>query len=127
MVRLAAGDDRVLPPVGPLQEPPAACGEVVRDLGLVQPEVVEVDDVEIGAVPGGDDAPVEQPDGSRRVVAMALHEEREVDPVAVAVAAPVLEQRRREAAVADRPDVSAAVAQAWDGVRVGQHLVAAVE
>ena len=45
----------------------------------------------------------------------------------VAVAAPEREQRGREARVADRADVRAAVAEADDRVRVGEHLADRVE
>ena len=45
----------------------------------------------------------------------------------VAVAAPEREQRGREAGVADRADVGAAVGEADDGVRVGEHLADRVE
>ena len=46
---------------------------------------------------------------------------------AAAVPPPVREQRRREAAVADRADVGAAVAEAGHRVRVGEHLADRVE
>ena len=75
---------------------------------------VEVDHVEVGAVAGGDHATIQQPDGAGGVATVALHEEGERDPVVVPVAPPVGEQGGREAAVADRADVGAAVAQTGD-------------
>ena len=97
------------------------------DLRLVEAEAVEVDHVEVGAVAGREHAAVRQSDGAGGVAAVALHEERERDPIVVPVAAPVLQQRCGEAPVADRADVGAAVAEARHGVRVDEHLVAAVE
>ncbi len=127
VVGLLAGDDRVPPPVGPLQQATAPGRQVVDDLGLAESEAVEVDHVQIGAVPRGEHATVQQSDGAGGVAAVALHEERQRDPVVVAITAPVLQQRRGEAPVADRADVGAAVAEARHGVRVDEHLVAAVE
>ena len=58
---------------------------------------------------------------------LPLHDERQVEPAVVAVARPQREQRRREARVADRADVRAAVAEPDDRVRVREHLADRVE
>ena len=126
-VGLVAGDDRVHPPVGPLQESTATSGKIVSDLRLVQAQVVEVDDVEVGPVAGGEDAAIVQADRASRAVAVALDEERQVDRATLAIAPPIVEQRRGETAVADRADVRAPVSQARHRVRMGQHLVHSVE
>jgi hypothetical protein len=127
VVGLLAGDDRVAPAGRSLEQAPSVGREVVDDLGFVEAQVVEVDHVEVGPIARCDDTTIEQADRAGGVATVALHEERQRDPVVVAVASPVGEQRRREAAVADRADVRAAVGQSGHRVRVGQHLVAAVE
>ena len=112
VVRLPAGHDGVAPAGGALQQAAAAGRQVVHDRRLVEAEPIEVDDVEVGAIAGGDDAPVVQTDGAGGVATVTLHEERQRDQVVVTVATPVGEQRGREAAVADRADVCATVAEA---------------
>src|SRR5579884_3712536 len=56
-----SGDDRVHVALGPLQEAPAAGGQVVGQAGDVQAEPGQVDEIEIGLVPGPHNAPVDQP------------------------------------------------------------------
>ena len=62
--------------VGRLHEPLAAGGQVVAHLGAGR-EALEVDDVHVGPVAGREHAAVVQPDGARRVLRVALHEERQ--------------------------------------------------
>ena len=50
-----------------------------------------------------------------------------VEPAALTIAAPVREQRRREARVADRADVRTAVGETDHGVRMREHLARRVE
>ena len=122
-----AGRDRRDVAVGGLHEPLAAGREVVAHLGAVRGQPFEVDDVHVGAVAGREHAAVEQADRARGRAGVALHEERQRQPTVIAVAAPEREQRRREARVADRADVRAAVGEPDDGVRMGQHLADRVE
>ena len=128
VVGLLAGDDRVPPAVGPLQQAPAAGRQVVDDLGLAESEAVEVDDVEIGAVPRGEHATVATVRRSRAVSRQWRCTRNGSGIRSWSRSRPqCVQQRGREAAVADRADVGAAVAEARHGVRVDEHLVAAVE
>ena len=65
-VGLDAGDERVQVAVGALQEALAAGRQVERQLGRVQGQRVEVDDVDVGAQPGSEQPAVEQADRLRR-------------------------------------------------------------
>ena len=71
---------------------------------------------------GDEHAAVEQPDRGGGVAALLADQVLEVEASGVPVAPPVGEQERREAGVADRAHVGAAVGEARDGVRVGEHL-----
>jgi hypothetical protein len=98
--------------VGALHQAATAGGQVVAHLGAAGGEVLEVDEVDVGPVAGGEHAPVEQPDGAGGVAGVLLHEVGQLEPAPVAVAAPQGEQRGGEAGVADGADVGPAVAQA---------------
>src|SRR5581483_3465749 len=91
-------DERVPVTLGPLEEPAPSGGEVVADLGTAHGEPIEVDHVEIALVAGCEHAPVVQADRTRRIAALALDQEREVEPAAVAITSPKREQRGGEAA-----------------------------
>ena len=51
-----------------LHQTSPASRQVVDDLGSEQAQIVDVDDVQIGLVADGDEASVEQPDSTRRVL-----------------------------------------------------------
>ena len=71
---------------------------------------------------------VEQANRLRRRPALPLHDPLGVEPDAFgAVPAPVREQGGGEAGVADRAHMGAAVAQARNGVRMGEQLGGGVE
>ncbi|OWK28910.1 hypothetical protein SPDO_27460 [Sphingomonas dokdonensis] len=90
-----------------------AGGEVVDHVGLAEFELVEIDDVDVGEVTGGEQAAVREPDGERGVAGLLLHRVGEIEQGATgAVAAPVGEHEGRQADVADRADMCAAIRQA---------------
>jgi hypothetical protein len=122
-----AGHDGGDVALGALHQPTSAGGQVVAHLGTAGGQVVEVDEVDVGPVAGGEHAPVEQADRAGGVAGVLLHQVRQLETAPVAVAAPQREQRGGEAGVADRADVGAAVAQAGHGVGVGEHLAGRVE
>ena len=126
-VRLHAGDEGVGPSVGALKKPLATCWEVGDDLRLVQAQVVVVDDIDVGSVTRRKHATVEQADCLGRVAAMLLHEVRQRQGAALAIAAPIGKQGCRKGSVADRADVSPTVAEARHSERVAHHLVEAIE
>ena len=78
-------------------------------------------------MPGGQDAAVAEPDGPGRGAGQLLHDPAHLHAAVGAVAGPVRERVGREAGVGDEADVGPAVAQAEDGVGVGEHLAAGVE
>jgi len=65
-----------------LHQTSPASRQVVDDLGSEQAQRVNVDDVQIGLVADGDEASVEQPDSTRRVLAEQLHHLRQSQPLA---------------------------------------------
>ena len=77
--------------------------------------------------PGRQQAAVEQADRLGRRPGLLVHEQLDRQAAVRAVAAPPLQQRRREADVADRADVGAAVGQPDDRRRVGELLADGVE
>ena len=61
-----SGDDRGAVALRALQEPLASGREVIRHNRLVAAEGVEIDDVDVGPPPRGQDASIVQADGTRR-------------------------------------------------------------
>jgi hypothetical protein len=120
-VGLDAVDEGVLVTLDPLLEPPAPAREVIDHLGSVNPHVLQVDDNDVRTVARGKLAPVVQADHPRRVTRLPLEDELHWQLAVRTVAHPVLEERAREAAVADRADMRAAIAQTGQRIRVGQH------
>ncbi len=113
--------------VGRLHEPATAGRQVASHLGPARAQVLEVDQVQVGAVAGCDHATVEQTNGPCGRARLTLHEERQLHAPPVAVAPPPRQQRRREAGVADRADVRTAVGEPRHRVLVGEHLADGVE
>ena len=109
-------------------EAPTAGGQVPHHFRGTHVEIVEINHVEVRLHPRGDDASVVQVHRPRGVMRLVSHQRRQVDALAaVAVAAPVREQRGDEAGVADGADMRPAVAQPHHGVLMQDHLAAAVE
>src|SRR3954453_21658402 len=114
-VDLFAGHERVPVAVDVLQEPLAAGREGELEPGRMEAQGLEVDHVHVGPVPGGEHAPVEEPDGAGRLPALLLHDEGQIETLAPRpVAAPVDEERGGEAAVADRAHVGATITEPGD-------------
>src|SRR5215510_1708360 len=96
-----ARHDRRVVPVGPLHDPPSACRQVVANFRGVQPELAEVDDVEVGLVTDRDASPVQQSDGLRGLAAQHANRSRQVDlTLGPGVSHPVGQEVRRIAGVA---------------------------
>src|SRR5271154_5195424 len=118
-VSLDSADDGVPIALSPLQEPASAGWQVVADDWAVQPEVVQVDDVEVGLVTRLEKTAVAQAGRQGRLPALPADDERRARAIAVPLPGPQLEKRCREASVTDRGDVSAPVAQPGNRELVG--------
>ena len=86
-------------------------GRQVFEHGRVQElEIVEVDDVDVGAASGFEQTSVRQSDEPRGVMRLHLNHPFKRNPAVLAVPRPMRHEERREARIADRADVRAAVA-----------------
>ena len=113
--------------VGALEEAAATGGEIEGHARRLQPQALEVEHVEVGLVAGGDDAPITQADGLGGGPSLLVHRPRQLEARPDPIPTPVRQQRRREAGVADGPDMGAAVPESRDGVGVGEHLGHGIE
>ena len=126
-VGLDTSDDRVTVTISTLHDPAATGRQVIEQLGLMHPQSVEVDDVEIGAVAGGQHATIMESDETSGVTGLTLDQELDIETSTVSISTPVLQQRRRERTVTDGADMGATVGERRDGVRMREQFVRAVE
>src|SRR5262249_43996540 len=107
----------------PLHEAAAAGGKIVDELRLVEAQALEIDQGHAGAQPGREPPAVPRAEEIRRLAGLALDQqfERQSRP-APPIATPMQEHVGWHARIDDRGAVRAAVAQAKERRRVGQHL-----
>src|SRR5690606_33118738 len=107
--------------LGRLDQPLAAGREVLAHPGRGDGQLVEVDDVEVGQVAGGDQPPVVEAEQGGVAAGLQVDRVLQRQPVAAAaVADPVGEHVAGDAGVAQQPAVGAAVAHAEDYTVSGQ-------
>src|SRR6202044_4019565 len=103
--------------------PPPARRQVVANFWSVQPELAEVDDVEVGLVTDRDASPVQKPDGLRGLAAQHANRSRQVDlTLGAGVSNPVGQEVGRIAGVTDHSVVRAAVAEPKHGEIAAQQI-----
>src|SRR5438445_11035611 len=118
-----AGDQSRLITFGSLYEALAAGGEVVDDLGRVQAQAVEIDQVDVGALPGLQASAVVEAEEIGGLARLALHHvfERQTRPT-LPVSAPMGQHVGRRARVDDHRDMRAAVSEPKQCAWVDEHL-----
>ena len=123
-----AGLDRIAVALGPLDESPAASGEVVDRLRSEQTQGLEVDDVEVGQEARLEPSAVVQAVGPGGVAGQLADQELQGELLALhPVAGPVGEDEGRHAGVGDDPAMGTAVGQAKQHVGVLHVLAEEVE
>jgi hypothetical protein len=118
-----AGHDRVVVAFGVLEETAAARREIVRHPGAAEPQVLEVDDVDVGLQSHLETATVPQPVERGRVLRLLLHHEFEWQAFAAhPVTGPVRQHVGGDRGVADHAAVRAPVGETRHRLRVQEHL-----
>src|SRR5579884_646395 len=118
-----AGDEGGAVAMGPLHEPPPAGRQIGYHLRLMQSQPREVDQIEVGAQPRLEAAAIGEAEELGRLAGLHFDELRQRQAgTAMAIAAPMGQHERRHAGVDDRAAMRAAVAEAQQCPRIGQHL-----
>src|SRR5690348_6077870 len=117
-------DERVPVAFGALYDPPPARRKIVYDNRRLEPQVREVDNIEVGAIARGNRSAVMEPISPSRRQGLFVDQELERQlGAARSIARPNGEQAGRRTAVADVPNVGAPVGDTADRVAVYEHLV----
>ena len=119
-----ATDERVPVAPGALHNPLSARGKIVNDDGSLKAQVLEVDNIQVGAIARGNYSTVMESVTPSRRHRLLVDQVREWQlRAALPVARPDREQACRRTGIADIPNVGAAVGDTADRVAVYEHLV----
>jgi hypothetical protein len=117
-------DERVPVAPGALHDPPSTRRKIVRDHRRIEPQVREIDDIEVGAVAWGNHPAVMEPITPGRRQGLFVDQKLERQPWAArSIARPNREQAGRRTGVADVPNVRAPIRDTADRVAVHKHPV----
>lgn len=106
----------------------APTGRQIQHHGrCVQPQPVEIDNVEAGLAARCDETPIEQPNGLGGPAAQGVDDPGQRQALTSTVARPMGEHERRLVRIADAAAVRAAVAESEHRAGVGHHVPATVE